>query len=367
MESVEISYLVRAQNESEAMSLAEKVAYGQTLGYKDTRSEYSQFVGEICSISRCSDSEDFRGGAFRIVVRFPAASLFGNDLSGLLTVAFGKISFAPGFYLEKISGSPSWQRRFAGPRVGWDGILKRVGRLNGPLLMAILKPGIGPSTHELAKQCGELMDAGVDLVKDDEVCIDPNLNSALTRLKLVLSETSGKGIYLTHLNGLAFEIRDRALRLQDAGAQGFLFCPYTYGLSVLQSLCSDPAITVPIFVHPAWIGSTSSGDCEGTSPVVLLGALARLAGADGVLYPSPYGSIALAKKVALAIHHELLGESGGFKKSASIPSAGITTEMVPQILSDFGREVVINAGTGLSKTDQSISKTAASFLAAMER
>jgi 2,3-diketo-5-methylthiopentyl-1-phosphate enolase len=172
-------------------------------------------------------------------------------------------------------------------------------------------------------------------------------------------------MYVTHLTGPAFDLKSRALKLQAAGAQAFLFCPFTYGLSLLQSLCNDPEILLPIFAHPAFTGVMGQGPSS-IAAEVTLGTLMRWAGCDAVLFPSPYGTIALPRSEALAVHAALIRPEGHMKISASVPSAGIMPEFVEKIRQDFGADVVVNAGTGMARTGGGVEDGAKAFLREIE-
>ncbi len=353
---VTASYSFPAKDQSSAEKMAVQIATGQTLGFiPEDLQYYSRYVGRIQSAEVQLD----RGHA---KILFPA-TLFGGDIAGMLTVLFGKISFAPGLRLESVTGDHLYLKSLKGPKIGLQGIRTVVGKANGskPLLMAILKPGIGPSDDKIAEQFGRLVSAGTDLVKDDETRIDLTLDDAQRRLEKVLTAGRGKGMYVSHLSGPGFELRDRALKLQRSGAQAFLFCPYTYGISLLQGLCSDPEIKVPIFAHPAFTGIMGCGPSS-VSPAVLLGTLMRWSGCDAVLFPSPYGSIALPKSEAIMVHEALICSEGDLKMVASVPSAGIMPEFVARICEDFGSDVVVNAGTGMARTGGSIEDGARAFI-----
>ncbi len=346
-----------------AKKMAVQIAAGQTLGFVPEHvAIYANYVGRV----QAFDFANTRGVA---TIAFPFL-IFGNDVAGLLTILFGKTSFAPGLRLETVHGDDNYLSKLKGPKFGMDGIRKLVrknddGRNGGgatrPLLMAILKPGIGPSDDPLALQFGKLVSAGTDLVKDDETRIDLSLADAEARLQKVLKAGQGSGMYVMHLSGPAFELKARALKLQQAGAQAFLFCPYTYGISLLQALCEDPEIKVPIFAHPAFTGVMGQGPSSIAMEIVL-GTFMRWAGCDGVLFPSPYGSIALSTEEAQAIHHALCRPEGKLKMSASIPSAGIMPEFVEKIRKDFGVDVVVNAGTGMARTGGGVEDGAKAFL-----
>jgi 2,3-diketo-5-methylthiopentyl-1-phosphate enolase len=73
-----------------------------------------------------------------------------------------------------------------------------------------------------------------------------------------------------------------------------------------------------------------------------LGTLMAHAGADAVLYPAHYGSLPFDPNEEHSIR-DTLRSRGVFP----VPSAGIKVEILPQILADYGREVILNAGTGI--------------------
>jgi 2,3-diketo-5-methylthiopentyl-1-phosphate enolase len=348
-------YSFPSADSQSARRMSVQIASGQTLGFVPENLEFFEnFVGRVVSVDQAE-------GQARAEIAYPA-SLFGVDIAGILTILFGKVSFSPGLRLESVQGDVHFLNRLKGPKFGLDGIRAAVGKLHlrRPLLMAILKPGLGPSDDPLADQFGRLVAAGTDLVKDDETRIDIGLDDTLRRLDRVLKAGQGRGMYVTHLTGPAFELRERALRLQKAGAQAFLFCPYTYGLSVLQSLCADSEIRLPIFAHPAFTGVMGSGP-SAILPQVSLGTLLRWAGCDAVLYPSPYGSIALSRVDAQGVHEALVRPEGSLKKSASVPSAGIMPDYVSKIKEDFGCDVVVNAGTGMARSGAGVEDGARLF------
>ncbi|MET3292686.1 UNVERIFIED_CONTAM: ribulose 1,5-bisphosphate carboxylase large subunit-like protein [Brevibacillus sp. OAP136] len=85
----------------------------------------------------------------------------------------------------------------------------------------------------------------------------------------------------------------------------------------------------------------------GIATPLLLGKLMRLAGADLVLFPSPYGNVALDKTEALQLSQNLLDPSVTLKRPFPVPSAGIHPGLVPQLFADFGVDQVVNAGGGI--------------------
>ena len=81
-----------------------------------------------------------------------------------------------------------------------------------------------------------------------------------------------------------------AKKLAKEGAQCFLFNVLSYGYGLLEELRD---VGIPIMAHPALAGALSGSSQTGMSYAIVLGSLMRLGGADIVLFPSSYGTVAL--------------------------------------------------------------------------
>ena len=73
----------------------------------------------------------------------------------------------------------------------------------------------------------------------------------------------------------------------------------------------------------------------------------RAAGADLILFPSSYGTVALPHDEAQAIRHRLTCPMDKVPTALPGPSAGIHPGLTPNIIEDYGLDVVINAGGGV--------------------
>ena len=89
--------------------------------------------------------------------------------------------------------------------------------------------------------------------------------------------------------------------------------------------------------HPALAGACCGSADTGISYAVILGSLMRLAGADIVLFPSN-------TQEAQAIKEALSWTMGTLSKSFPAPSGGIHPGLIPKMIQDYGRDVIINAG-----------------------
>lgn len=326
-------------------TLANNIAIGQTIGISEglssnLRLQVSKYLAEVVSVEESTFTS-------RIKIAFPIEN-FGNDLGALLTAVYGKISLAPKIKLEDIELSEKYLQLFKGPRFGISKIRNLLSKKEGPLLMSIFKPCLGLSAGELGSMFYTQAEAGIDLVKDDEILYDHDFSLTLKRLEACLNareKASSKTIYAINLTGPAHEILDRAVKLEKNGAICILFNYISYGIPLLVSL--SQTVKIPIMAHPAFSGAMCMSSSSGLSEPLLLGKIPRIAGADFVLFPSPYGSLAWDKDITKCIQKELTTPLSHIQPTWPVPSAGVKPSMMKEILLDFGEDIVINAGTAV--------------------
>lgn len=182
--------------------------------------------------------------------------------------------------------------------------------------MSIFKSVIGHDLPTLREQFYLQALGGVDLIKDDEILFENPLTPLEKRVEVCMEaaaqaeqETGQKLLYAVNLTGPTFSLLDQARKAIQAGANALLFNVLAYGFDVLNELSRHPDIKVPIMAHPAMAGALYPSAYHGISANVLLGKLMRLAGADIVLFPSPYGSVVMPREENMAIKQALLTEN----------------------------------------------------------
>ncbi|MCK0473164.1 2,3-diketo-5-methylthiopentyl-1-phosphate enolase [Halalkalibacter sp. APA_J-10(15)] len=287
-----------------------------------------------------------------ITIGYPSLN-FTNDIPAILTTVFGKLSLDGKVKLVDLSFSENLKKEYPGPKVGLEGIRKLSGAYDRPLLMSIFKGVIGRDLSSLKEQMKGQALGGVDIVKDDEILFENERTPLTERIRVCKEaltesevETGKRTLYAANITGRTFQLKEQAKRAVDAGADLLLFNVFSYGLDVLQELTEDPDIPLPIMAHPAFSGAMISSTDYGLSPSLLLGKLSRMAGADLVLFPSPYGSVAMAKEETIKIARELT-DKDLFHRAFPVPSAGIHPGLTPKLYEDFGIDSVINAGGGI--------------------
>lgn len=111
----------------------------------------------------------------RVRISFPVANV-GANLPTLAATVSGNLydlGEASGLRLESMKLPAAYRAQFDRPRVGIAGTRQATGVASGALVGTILKPNVGFSAAQTAELVGRLCAAGVDFIKDDEVCADP--------------------------------------------------------------------------------------------------------------------------------------------------------------------------------------------------
>lgn len=366
------TYLLKG--EKDLYKKAKGIAVGLTVGTwtelpNEKKESMAQHLGKVVDVVSLPEDEG-KHPAGKITIAYPVVNVT-PDLPSILTTVFGKLSLDGSIKLLDLHIPASLLSQFPGPRFGIQGVRDLLKVKDRPLLMSIFKQCIGLSLDELEEEYRKQIEGGVDLVKDDEIFFADEKAPAIERVKRFEAlnrqweeRTGKKVIYAVHLTGPVNELPERAKRLVEAGASGLLLNVFTYGPDILHRLASDPDIPVPILAHPAFAGAIYASPDHGVSSALLFGLL-RLAGADIVLYPSPYGSVAMPKEESLSVADRLRRPYGNIKPSLPAPSAGIHPGLVPVLIRDFGLELVINAGGGIHGHPQGSTAGGKAFLDAI--
>lgn len=335
---------------------AEGIAVGLTIGswteLPQTRhQQVSAHCGQVQGIRVVEEANDGRVIA-EISVGYPQAN-FDGTFAALLTTVFGKLSMDGEIRLVELQIPDELALRHPGPKFGVRGCRDRYGVIGRPFVMSIFKSCVGLTLPELVSQFEEQALGGVDLVKDDEIFFTEAYATPEARVvayrqaaRAIAERTGRETAYAVNLNGPVHQLRERARRLSDLGAGALLVNIVAYGYDVVADLAADPDVNVPILAHPAVSGALYGGHTYGIEADIVLGQLARMAGADMAIFPSMYGSVTLGTTATeRLIDH--LRRGTVHKPSLPAPSAGIYPGLVPQLYADFGNDLIVNAGGGI--------------------
>lgn len=328
----------------DAEKQAKVIAIGQTAGTWNAQFDHREEVlqSHLAQVVKGCTEPD---GSSTVTIAFPEANV-ENDIPSLLTMIFGKYSMAGAAKVTAVR-LPNHYGRY--PQLGMSGIREKVGVFDRPLIMAIFKPALGLSATDHAGILQEVASAGLDIIKDDEILGDLEVAPTLQRLQAcrqvledVKQQTGRTVLYAVNVTGSAHQLIEKARLLVREGANALLLNVLTYGFSVLDALATDAEINVPIFAHPALAGAICAAPNHGLAYSVVLGTLMAHCGADAVLYPAHYGSLPFDRAEEARIRDSLRS-----RNVFPVPSAGIHPGIVPQVVADYGQDVILNAGTGI--------------------
>jgi len=146
----------------------------------------------------------------RIRIAFPVANV-GANLPTLAATVGGNLydlGEVTGLRLESMELPANYRAQFDLPQVGIAGTRALTGVDKGPLVGTIIKPNVGLSPEQTAHLVTQLCAAGVDFIKDDEVCANPAHAPLAQRVAAVMAvvrahrERTGRNVMV------AFNITD---------------------------------------------------------------------------------------------------------------------------------------------------------------
>ncbi|MHB9835258.1 ribulose-bisphosphate carboxylase large subunit family protein [Paraburkholderia terrae] len=126
----------------------------------------------------------------RVTLSFPVANIGANLPTLAATVAgnlydLGEVT---GMRLQSMRVPRAYRERFDLPVHGVAGTRRLTGVQRGPMIGTIIKPNVGLSAQETAQLVKTLCEAGIDFIKDDEVCANPEHAPIAERVPAVMRE-----------------------------------------------------------------------------------------------------------------------------------------------------------------------------------
>jgi 2,3-diketo-5-methylthiopentyl-1-phosphate enolase len=163
-------------------------------------------------------------------------------------------------------------------------------------------------------------------------------------IRQVHEQTGQRMISFVNITDRPDRMLANAHRAVDAGASGLMVDYLTVGISAITMLAEDPALDVPILGHLAFAGAVYASPWSGVSSHLILGKLPRLAGADVIVYPSPYGSLSFGRSKHLRVAQALTGGFHGLRRTTPAPGGGLQARMVPTLVDELGADFALGVG-----------------------
>lgn len=178
----------------------------------------------------------------------------------------------------------SFATAYPGPAFGIEGTRRLAGVSRGPLIGTIIKPSVGLSPQETAQQVQQLVDGGIDFIKDDELQVDGTYCPFEERVRAVMeivnraADRAGKKAMVAfNLTGDLDKMRRRHDLVLSLGGTCVMVCLNSVGIVGLHELRRHSQL--PIHAHRAGWGYLSRSPALGWDYAPWQ-KIWRLAGAD---------------------------------------------------------------------------------------
>jgi ribulose-bisphosphate carboxylase large chain len=344
-ERIEITYDV---HHGDVRDVAEAIRVEQTIEFpRELAPEWIQrdVVGRVESVD-----------GHRVRISYDPRVVAG-DLVQLLNVLWGNVSLFPGVRIVGLELPDSVLDTFGGPRYGVAGLRQIFGAVDRPLVCTALKP-MGQPVDTLAADGATLAAAGFDIIKDDHGLANQPWapwRDRVWRISAAVNEAAARAAtpsrYFPTLNVPADRLFDAAHECKAAGAGGLLVLPGLTGFDAMRALADDDTLALPIMSHPSFLGAHMVNAQQGIDHGILLGTVARLAGADISIFPNMGGRFSFSPDECLDVGARASSTLGAIKPLWPSPGGGMTLERIPEMIDFYGVDLALLIGGALHRGD----------------
>jgi ribulose-bisphosphate carboxylase large chain len=280
---------------------------------------------------------------------------FGPSLPNLLSTVAGnlyELGAFSGLRLIDIELPNAFAEKYPGPQFGIKGTRALSGVDERPLIGTIIKPSIGLHIEDYRPLVRELAEAGIDFIKDDELCANPAFAPLEQRVKVIMEEiervadrTGKKLMYAFNITGDIDELRRNHDLVLNAGGTCVMVCVNSVGLSGTAYLRQYSQL--PIHGHRTQWGAMSRDPLLGMSFTVFQ-KLCRLAGVDHLHTNGLNNKFSEDNEtVARAIRDSLTPFLGGYEIMPVLSSAQWAASAIPTYEAVQTTDVIHLAGGGI--------------------
>lgn len=198
---ITLTYRIETAGSIEAM--AAKIASDQSTGTfvplpGETEELKARVAARVLSITPLADADrptwpetpEGHGPIRRadVEIGFPFDAV-GTDLAALMTIAIGgvySIKGMTGIRIVDMKLPEAFRGAHPGPQFGIPGSRRLTGVEGRPIIGTIVKPALGLRPYETAELVGELIQSGVDFIKDDEKLMSPAYSPLKERVAAIM-------------------------------------------------------------------------------------------------------------------------------------------------------------------------------------
>jgi ribulose-bisphosphate carboxylase large chain len=320
------------------------IAVGQSIGNPTKRSvwETDEMLEDYCA--KIMDSPDFKKKKGLVTIAYPNANIdWDTDgISQLLCIMQGGQVDIDSIKRCRVVGleiNPQViANHFKRPAHGITGMREFTNNFSKPFFGGIVKPKTGITPQTLLDLTKQLVEGGVNFIKEDEILSNPNICRLQDRVELISNYIQGKNVvYSFCINSDPAYIVDRARFVSQNGGNGV----HVNVWSGLGSYRSIRNADLGLFIHYQKSGDkviTGKNNPFGIEWTVLC-QLAAISGVD-TIHAGMWGGYLSDPEDEITAYMKILHDGN------VVPalSCGMTAELIPPIVEKFGNDWMANVG-----------------------
>jgi len=228
-ENVIATYFLESKTTLE--KAAWELAIGQSVGNPNVRNEWETddlFIKYSCKVMHDKDDLQNKSGIVKIAFPIINTNWEEDGISHLLCQLMGgqmDIDNVEKCHLLKLDFPQKIvETYFRKPKYGIDGVRKYTNVHNKPLLGGIVKPKTGISPHVLLAMVKQMVEGGVNFIKEDEILSNPSFCEIKDRVPLIMNYLNQRVIdgydpvvYAVCINADSPYLLDRVKKVYELG------------------------------------------------------------------------------------------------------------------------------------------------------
>jgi len=188
-----------------------------------------------------------------VTVSWPVENV-GHNLPTLVSTLCGnlyELAEFSGLKLMDVEFPSSFAHVFGGPKFGIAGTRGLTGVCDRPIIGTIIKPSVGMSPQQTAELVGQLVGAGIDFIKDDELMANPPHSRLDRRMEAVMrvindhADRSGKRVmYAFNISDEIDAMQQHYDKVRASGGTAVMMSINSVGLAGVKKICDRGELAV---------------------------------------------------------------------------------------------------------------------------
>jgi ribulose-bisphosphate carboxylase large chain len=320
------------------------IAVGQSIGNPTKRSvwETDEMIEAYCA--KIIRSKDFDKKKGRVTIGYPNANIDwdADGIAHLLCIIQGGQVDIDTIKKCRVVGleihPQTIDTHFRKPKYGITGMREYTGNFGKPFFGGIVKPKTGITPQILLDMTKQLVEGGVNFIKEDEILSNPAICRLEDRVELISRYLEDKRVvYCFCINSDPAHIENRARFVSQNGGNGVHINVWS-GLGSYRTIRN---LDLPLFIHYQKSGDkviTGKKNPFGIEWTVLC-QLAAMSGVD-TIHAGMWGGYLSDPEDEITAYMKILRDGN------VVPalSCGMTAELIPPIVEKFGIDWMANVG-----------------------